>query len=153
LRILPAAWCFAAATANFVLCSPSTAAERSPRSGIFSNVEESPNSGDLHGTEIEIHADGPRPYALVVLCNDWCHDSHRVPLKVHDDRFEFSFTAHTVASSGGLIDTNRYRVVGQMLGASLKIRVIGYAAPDTEVLKRRKRRFGLAVAHPVAEQQ
>ena len=138
----------AAAVLSLVLAANSAANGQPPRlSGIFSNVEENPNSGDLHGTEIEIHADVRRPFALVTLCQGWCNQSHRVPIRIDGKRFDLSFTEHYVDASGAPVDTTTYRITGRLLGRTLKIKNSGYC-PEDDVLQRKTRRFGLAVAHP-----
>jgi hypothetical protein len=142
--------CLALIPAAFVLAVPRAAAAKglpSPLSGIFSNVEGNPNSGDLHGTEIEIHAEGAQPYALVTLCQGWCNQSHHVPVTIKGNQFELSFAEHYVDQAGAPVETATYRITGHLVGRGLRIRNSGYS-PEVDLLKRRTKRFGLAVARP-----
>jgi hypothetical protein len=128
------------------LATPAAAKGQPQLSGIFSNVEENPNSGDLHGTEIEIHADVPKPYAFVTLCKGWCNQSYRVPVRVLGNRFDLTFAEHYVDGSGAPVNAPTYRITGRLVGRTLKIKNSGYD-PEEDVLQRKTHRFGLAVAH------
>jgi len=72
-------------------------------------------------------------------------------LKIDGDRVDLSFAEQYVDISGVPVETIRYRITGRVLGHILRIKNSGYS-PQDDVLERRTRRFGLAIAHLVPAQ-
>lgn len=127
-------------------------AQPSRVSGVFSNVWEHPESGDLLGTEVEIHPDAPKPYAFVTVCEGWCNLFYRVPGKISGDRIELGFTEAYVGAAGAPADPVKYRLTGRVTGRTLAVRLQSGSYSEFEQLKHRTNRFGLAVAHPATQQ-
>ncbi|MFL6731858.1 MAG: hypothetical protein ACJ8EP_05885, partial [Sphingomicrobium sp.] len=85
--LLPGLAAFACLTTGGAVAKPGH-----PISGIYGNVHLSPETGDLGGLEIEFHPQGPKPHALVVFCEGWCNQRHRVPVELRGDMFSLSFS-------------------------------------------------------------
>lgn len=141
---------------GLLLADPGFAERKSRLSGIFSNVQLSPITGDMGGLELELHADGPDPYALVVFCEGWCNQSYRVPLRLDGSRFSLTFTEQLVDSTGAPVADDHYTVQGRLSGGSLLAELQLNDYRWRVRLKRSKTRFGLDVAKlptdgPIAE--
>jgi len=143
---------FAVVAAALLVSSPGRANEA--LSGVFSDITMSAETGDLGGLEIELHAERPNPYALVVSCEGWCGLYHRVPLRLTGTRFSFAFSEQLVDSSGKPAGVDRYRIdgrlVGRMLVGSLELNTQGRSVRRRFHLQRRARQFGLSVARPAS---
>lgn len=136
------------AALGLLLTDTAVAQKRGALSGIFSNVQLSPETGDLGGLEIELHTDGPDPYALVVFCEGWCNQAYRVPVKLGGSSFSFSFTEQLVDASGAPVADDHYTVKGRLAGRSLRVELLLNGNRWSAPLKRLKTRFGLDVARP-----
>ncbi len=131
-----------------LLSTPAPADVRSPLAGIFSNVALSPESGDLGGLEIEIHPHPSTAHAFVVLCEGWCNEAHRVPVKINGAKFELTFAEPTYDASGATAGEIPYRVSGRLIGQSLLVDLRSGLHVDRLRLTKRSQRFGLDVAMP-----
>jgi hypothetical protein len=120
-------------------------------SGIFSDVFEHPETADLLGLEIEIHADAAAPYALVVYCEGGCSSYHRVPIKLDGRHFSLSFSERLRDSSGRPDGTDRYRIAGGLVGGALVGELQLNSYREQFRLEHRRKRFGLAVARTPAK--
>ena len=123
-------------------------------SGIYSNVQVSCGTGVMRGLEIEFHATGAKPYALVVLCQGYCHFKHQVPLSLHRGRFELAFAEHYADDSS---DETKYHLEGHRVGRLLIVdtQMVDNQSRTTYrgryTLKPQKKRIGLIVAAPPKE--
>jgi hypothetical protein len=136
------------ALACSLLACPVRAAAAGPISGIFSNVQQSPATGDLGGLEIEFHSETANPYVLVVFCEGWCNRYYRAPVRLDDDRFDFAFDEQLLDERGVPVATDRYEVSGRLAGSTLMVDLRLNANRWNVSLTRVESRFGLAVAHP-----
>ena len=146
----------AALIVNCVVFGTSSAVYGRPAhlSGVYSNVFRHPETQDLLGTEIEIHASVRHPYAFVTLCEGGCNQSYRVPVTIVGNRIELSFAEQYVQYPSRLpAEKITYRITGRLSGRTLKVRLQGGAYSSVEWLPRREKRFGLAIAHPAPEER
>jgi hypothetical protein len=65
--------------------------QNSVKSGIYSSVEMSRETGDMGGFELELFADAPTPYVEAVWCEGWCNSSHRFPVTWTKNGFTFEY--------------------------------------------------------------
>lgn len=95
--------------AAVALSTAAQAAER-PRSGVYSNVRISPQTGDAGGVEIELHADGPTPYLVFTVCQGGCWGGKTWPASVSKGQVAFHVTEEWADESGRIVDrpTLRY---------------------------------------------
>jgi hypothetical protein len=61
------------------------------KSGIYSSVQISRETGDMGGFELELFADAPTPYVEAVWCEGWCNSSHRFPVTWTKSGFTFEY--------------------------------------------------------------
>jgi hypothetical protein len=61
------------------------------KSGIYSSVQTSYETGDMGGFELELFADAPTPYVEAVWCEGWCNSSHRFPVTWTKNGFTFEY--------------------------------------------------------------
>ena len=134
------------------LASVATPLIAAPLSGVYGNVEMSPDTGDLGGMEIEIHADGPDPYAEFVLCEGWCNGAASVPITVVGDTLTFDYIEQYTDLAGQPTDSRLSRISGRMTAEGLVLEGAGDLAFDPVLLPPQQQRFGLDVADGEATQ-
>jgi hypothetical protein len=62
------------------------------KSGIYSSVQTSGETGDMGGFELELFADAPTPYVEAVWCEGWCNSSNRFPVVWTKSGFTFEYS-------------------------------------------------------------
>lgn len=132
---------------------PAASAAQGPQPlqpGIFSNVELSPETGDLGGLEVEIRLDETGPYVLVVVCEGWCNTVYRSPLKPAGARFEFSFRELSCDPEGVQFEGPLVRFHIWRSGSKLVVEDQAMPGYGRWRLRPLKRRFGLNVASPAS---
>jgi len=146
--LLPGLAAFACVTTGAAVAKPGNRI-----SGIYSNVHLSPETGDLGGLEIEFHAQGPKPHALVVFCEGWCNQWHRVPVELRGDKFSLSFSETLRDSSGSKVGEDHYRIEGRIARRSLIVHLRLNTNQWRMKLDPLRSRFGLDVAHPPTKRE
>jgi hypothetical protein len=116
--------------------------------GIFSNVQQSPETGDLGGVEIEFHPQATPPYAIVVVCEGWCNQAHRAPVKLEGQTFSLSFDEPLFDMSGAIVAQDHYRIDGRLAGDAVLVDLRLNSNNWHAKLKRIPSRIGLDVAEP-----
>lgn len=119
--------------------------------GLYSNIDLSPETGDLGGFEIEIHADEVQPYVLFADCAGWCNSYYRVPLKLDRDGFEFSYAELTCSEAGSLQLAEPRRMHARVSGEYLILVDREEPGAGRWVLKAAADRFGLEIATPESD--
>jgi hypothetical protein len=89
-------WLFACTVFALLVNAPAFAGtkasiQNSVKSGIYSSVEMSRETGDMGGFELELFADAPTPYVEAVWCEGWCNSSHRFPVTWTKSGFTFEY--------------------------------------------------------------
>ena len=128
-------------------CTPASAESVAP--GIYGDVRLSEESGDLGGMELELIGTGTDARVEFVLCEGWCNEVGKAPVRFTAEGFRFDYVQHYVNGDGSPAPSGRYDVEATPLATGLRVKVTPADNPQGSFsadLPRIERRFGLAVA-------
>ena len=117
-------------------------------SGIYGDVRQSDETGDLAGMELELIRTGENARAELVICEGWCNTVIEAPVEFTDDGFTFHYVERYL-SPGGRSRNVRTDVDAVSTDNGLRVTVTpadNRAGAFTADLPRIDERFGLAVA-------
>ncbi|WP_165188184.1 hypothetical protein [Caulobacter soli] len=73
-----------------VLGLTTAAAKPSGHSGVYDNIRSFEETGDIVGARVEVF-DGPKPYAVVRICEGECPEPAKVPATITGDTIAFTY--------------------------------------------------------------
>lgn len=120
-------------------------------SGIYGNVQDSPETGDMSGYELRFFRKGDVSMVEMTLCEGWCNDTHIAPVRRDGTALVFEYDERLVDQDGRLSRPirNRLRLVPSRGGFLVSHWTNGRPAWDGARpvrIKRQKHLYGLAVA-------
>jgi hypothetical protein len=143
-------WILACAVFALLVNAPAVAGAKAPiqnpvKSGIYSSVEMSRETGDMGGFELELFANAPTPYVEAVWCEGWCNSSNRFPVTWTKNGFTFEYNEKFDSKIGpDSIMRRKFDVMRKGRGLLLTTRIGDEVI--TFKLKRLKNANGLIVA-------
>jgi hypothetical protein len=143
-------WILACALFALLANSPAVAGAKAPiqnpvKSGIYSSVQMSRETGDMGGFELELFANAPTPYVEAVWCEGWCNSSNRFPVTWTKNGFTFEYNEKFDSKIGpDSIMRRKFDVMRKGRGLLLTTRIGDEVI--TFKLKRLKNANGLMVA-------
>ncbi len=114
---------------------------------IYSNATLHPETGDVLGLEIAIHAATAVPYAEFTVCEGWCQSVDLVALQpqAKTGHYCFDWSPAVVDAAGKPLPQPRTRVCVQPAGRDLRLEASGGYRYEPQRLKRQAKRFALLV--------
>ena len=126
---------------------PAAASAEPPAPGIYSNVVLSAETGDLGGAELQLFGADAR--VEFVLCEGWCNEIKRAPVRFTADGLEFSYVESYFDQDGRPAGDRMFHASAARRGTGVKITITPADTPDFSfsfMLEPAEERFGLAVA-------
>jgi hypothetical protein len=116
--------------------------------GLYGDVRQSRQTGDLNGYEIRLFHEGGKAKAELVVCEGWCNEVSRAQVKPDGSAWIVGFD-ETLRGYGGAPDEvlhNRLRLVAAHGSLVLSHVVNGKLASHGVRLKPQRKLFGLQIA-------
>lgn len=135
--------------ASVLLAAPCSAASaQAVTPGIYSSVTMSEETGDLLGAEFELIGTGADARVEFVVCEGWCNEIHRAPVRSTPDGLAFAYVRNYVNLDGS-VSSERFEVLVGRTSAGVTVTLTPASTPDRfhgYVLQPVDTRFGLQVA-------
>lgn len=113
--------------------------------GVYSNIQESQETGDLSGVEISLTKGAESKFADITFCEGWCNYVARVPLRKEGGRIAFDYPDRAITSDGVHL-TDYWKMTAEPAGQTLVLHVRFPTQSERFVLTKIEGEFGLAVA-------